>query len=50
MRGYTSLSTTHQQKLTEYMTEIDEWVYDPNSGEIKMYLIQSYSLKKALAK
>ena len=32
------------------MEEIDEWVYDPNSEEICKYTIESYSLKKALAK
>jgi hypothetical protein len=32
------------------MKEIDEWVYDTNSEEKLVLMIQSYSLKKALAK
>lgn len=32
------------------MKKIDEWVYDPNSGETCKFTIESYSLKKALAK
>jgi hypothetical protein len=50
LRGYTSLSTSHQQRLKDIMKDIDEWVYDPNSEEQIKFTIHSYSLKKALAK
>ena len=30
--------------------QIEEWVYDSNSGEKLIFQIQSYSLKKALSK
>lgn len=32
------------------MKEIEDWIYDSNSGEKKTFQIQSYSLKKALSK
>ena len=32
------------------MKQIDEWVYDTNSEERLVFQVQSYSLKKALAK
>lgn len=32
------------------MKEIEMWVYDSNSGETLTYKIDSYSLKKSLAK
>ena len=50
MRAYTSLSTSHQKKLEQIMKEIDEWVFDTNSGENKFINILSYSLKKAIGK
>ena len=32
------------------MEQIDDWVYDSNSGETLTFNISSYSLKKALGK
>ena len=32
------------------MRQIDEWVYDTNSGEKLTFMVHSYSLKKALSK
>ena len=49
-RSFNSLSTTHQKLLVEMMKQIDEWVYDTNSEERLVFQVQSYSLKKALAK
>ena len=50
LRAFNSLSTNHYKRLLEIMKEIDEWVYDANSDEKLVYQIQSYSLKKAIAK
>ena len=44
------LSAAHQKRLEELMVEIDDFVYDPQSGPTKTFEISSYSLKKALSK
>lgn len=50
MRAFTSLSIAHQKLLEKYMKQIEDWVYDSNSGEFLVLKVPSYSLKKALSK
>ncbi|CDW82058.1 oxysterol binding family protein [Stylonychia lemnae] len=49
-RQISLLSINHQMKLQEMMAQIEEWVYEANSGETLEFQIDSYCLQKALSK
>ena len=44
------LSQTHQKRLEDMMSDIEDFVYDPNTTETHVIEVESYSLRKALSK
>lgn len=49
-RQFTCLSPNHDLMLKQYMEQIENWVYDPQSDKVLQLNIHSYSLQKALEK
>ena len=47
---FSCLSSKHSQMLTDFMRQIEDFVYDSSSSKELVFEIPSQSLKKALSK
>lgn len=49
-RSFAMLSKTHQEEVDRYLRKIEKFVYDPTTSDQLVFEIESYALKKGLAK